>query len=212
MEMWLRQANDAFRFPVFPSSFEINGNINTNTSNVLKLGEIIVCGGVGLRTTEVTSFFPSQEYHFCNYKGFPQPYDCVEKLKKWMEQGLILRYIITETNINMEVIIESFKYGKQDGTRDIHFTLSLKEYKRIQIPSINSSDEKITSVKDVPITKGFEVKNKQRTHKVGKGDSLWSLAKKYYGNGDLWKKIYDANKKLIKNPDIIQDGWVLVIP
>ncbi|HBH3724377.1 TPA: LysM peptidoglycan-binding domain-containing protein, partial [Clostridioides difficile] len=42
--------------------------------------------------------------------------------------------------------------------------------------------------------------------------SLWSLAKKYYGNGDLWKKIYDANKKLIKNPDIIKDGWVLVIP
>ncbi|MCE0658432.1 hypothetical protein LWE95_16890 [Clostridioides difficile] len=28
----------------------------------------------------------------------------------------------------------------------------------------------------------------------------------------MWKKIYDANKKLIKNPDIIKDGWVLVIP
>ncbi|EMJ4245755.1 LysM peptidoglycan-binding domain-containing protein [Clostridioides difficile] len=211
MEMWLRQANDAFRFPVFPSSFEINGNINTNTSNVLKLGEIIVCGGVGLRTTEVTSFFPSQEYHFCNYKGFPQPYDCVEKLKKWMEQGLILRYIITETNINMEVIIESFKYGKQDGTRDIHFTLSLKEYKRIQIPKVNTNnDEKLSSAKNVPLTKGFDTK--QKTHKVGKDDSLWSLAKKYYGNGDLWKKIYNANKKLIKNPDIIQDGWVLIIP
>ncbi|HBF9159668.1 TPA: LysM peptidoglycan-binding domain-containing protein [Clostridioides difficile] len=211
MEMWLRQANDAFRFPVFPSSFEINGNINTNTSNVLKLGEIIVCGGVGLRTTEVTSFFPSQEYHFCNYKGFPQPYDCVEKLKKWMEQGLILRYIITETNINMEVIIENFKHGKQDGTNDVYFTLSLKEYKRIQIPSINSSDGKIEVVKNVPVTKGFET-GKQKTHKVVKGDSLWSLAKKYYGNGDLWKKIYDANKKLIKNPDTIKDGWVLIIP
>ncbi|MGO0854004.1 LysM peptidoglycan-binding domain-containing protein, partial [Clostridioides difficile] len=74
-----------------------------------------------------------------------------------------------------------------------------------------NNDEKLSSVKDVPLTKGFEVK-KQRTHKVSKGDSLWSLAKKYYGNGDLWKKIYDANKKLIKNPDIIQDGWVLVIP
>ncbi|EGT4836531.1 TPA: LysM peptidoglycan-binding domain-containing protein [Clostridioides difficile] len=211
MEMWLRQANDAFRFPVFPSSFEINGNINTNTSNVLKLGEIIVCGGVGLRTTEVTSFFPSQEYHFCNYKGFPQPYDCVEKLKKWMEQGLILRYIITETNINMEVIIESFKYGKQDGTRDIHFTLSLKEYKRIQIPKVNTNnDEKLSSAKNVPLTKGFDTK--QKTHKVVKGDSLWTLAQKYYGNGDLYTKIFDANKKTIKTADHIEDGWLLVIP
>ncbi|CDL65297.1 TPA: LysM peptidoglycan-binding domain-containing protein [Clostridioides difficile] len=212
MEMWLRQSNDSFRFPILPTSFEISGNINTSTTNVLKLGEVIVCGGMGLRTTEINSFFPGEQYHFCNYKDFPQPYDCVNKLKKWMEQGLILRYIITETDVNMEVIIESFKHGKQDGTNDVYFTLSLKEYKRIQIPKVNTNnDEKLSSVKDVPLTKGFEVK-KQRTHKVSKGDSLWSLAKKYYGNGDLWKKIYDANKKLIKNPDIIQDGWVLVIP
>ena len=211
MEMWLRQSNDSFRFPILPTSFEISGNINTSTTNVLKLGEVIVCGGMGLRTTEINSFFPGEQYHFCNYKDFPQPYDCVNKLKKWMEQGLILRYIITETDVNMEVIIESFKHGKQDGTNDVYFTLSLKEYRRIQISKVSiNNDEKLSSVKDVPLTKGFDTK--QKTHKVGKGDSLWSLAKKYYGNGDLWKKIYDANKKLIKNPDIIQDGWVLVIP
>ncbi|MCC0627758.1 MULTISPECIES: LysM peptidoglycan-binding domain-containing protein [unclassified Clostridioides] len=211
MEMWLRQSNDSFRFPILPSSFEISGNINTSTSNVLRLGEIIICGGAGLRTTEINSFFPSKQYHFCNYKDFPQPYDCVNKLKKWMEQGLILRYIITETDVNMEVVIESFKYGKQDGTNDVYFTLSLKEYKRIQIPSVNSSDEKITSVKDVPTAKGFETK-KQRTHKVVKGDSLWSLSQKYYGNGDLYEKIVKANDKLIKTADHIEDGWVLVIP
>ncbi|HBG5738999.1 TPA: LysM peptidoglycan-binding domain-containing protein [Clostridioides difficile] len=211
MEMWLRQSNDAFRFPIFPSSFEISGNIDTSTSNVLRLGEIIICGGAGLRTTEINSFFPSKQYHFCNYKDFPQPYDCVNKLKKWMEQGLILRYIITETDVNMEVVIESFKYGKQDGTNDVYFTLSLKEYKRIQIPSVNSSDGKIEAVKNVPVTKGFET-GKQKTHKVVKGDNLWSLAKKYYGNGDLYEKIVEANKKLIKTADHIEDGWVLVIP
>ncbi|MFN1900464.1 LysM peptidoglycan-binding domain-containing protein [Clostridioides difficile] len=128
-----------------------------------------------------------------------------------MEQGLILRYIITETDVNMEVIIESLKHGKQDGTNDVYFTLSLKEYKRIQIPSVNFSDGKITSVKDVPITKGFETK-KQRTHKVVKGDNLWSLSQKYYGNGDLYEKIVKANDKLIKTADHIEDGWVLVIP
>ncbi|HBG8855157.1 TPA: peptidoglycan-binding protein LysM, partial [Clostridioides difficile] len=185
MEMWLRQSNDAFRFPIFPASFEISGNINTSTTNVLRFGEVIICGGTGLRTTEISSFFPSKKYHFCNYKDFPQPYDCVKKLKRWMEQGLILRYIITETDVNMEVIIENFKHGKQDGTNDVYFTLSLKEYKRIQIPSINSSDGKIEVVKNVPVAKGFET-GKQKTHKVVKGDNLWSLAKKYYGNGDLW--------------------------
>ncbi|MCC0658522.1 LysM peptidoglycan-binding domain-containing protein [Clostridioides sp. ES-S-0123-01] len=213
MEMWIRQANDTFRFPVFPSSFEINSKAIVNTSNILKTGEIAVFGGVGLRTTEISSFFPKNEASYCDYTGFPTPYDCVNKIQKWMNEGLILRYTITETNINMEVIIDSFKYEEKDCTGDVYFTLNLKEYKRIQIPKINtSSNDKISSKLDLPLTKGFEVKNKQKTHKVGKGDSLWSLAKKYYGDGDLWKKIYDANKKLIKNPDIIKDGWVLVIP
>ncbi|EMJ5511678.1 LysM peptidoglycan-binding domain-containing protein [Clostridioides difficile] len=214
MEMWIRQANDAFRFPVFPSNFEINSKAIVNTSNILKTGEIAVFGGVGLRTTEISSFFPKNDYTFCDYTGFPSPYDCVNKIEKWMNEGFILRFTVTETNINMEVIIDSFKYEEKDCTGDVYFTLNLKEYKRIQIPKVNSVSKNtdLSSSKVVPITKGFEVKNKQKTHKVGKGDSLWSLAKKYYGNGDLWKKIYDANKKLIKNPDIIQDGWVLTIP
>ncbi|EGT3845693.1 LysM peptidoglycan-binding domain-containing protein [Clostridioides difficile] len=213
MEMWIRQANDTFRFPVFPSSFEINSKAIVNTSNVLKTGEIAVFGGVGLRTTEISSFFPKNDYTFCDYTGFPSPYDCVNKIEKWMNEGFILRFTVTETNINMEVIIDSFKYEEKDCTGDVYFTLNLKEYKRIQIPKINtSSNDKLSSKLDLPLTKGFEVKNKQKTHKVGKGDSLWSLAKKYYGNGDLWKKIYDANKKLIKNPDVIKDGWVLIIP
>ncbi len=211
MEMWLRQADNAFRFPIFPSSFEVKGNSIVNTTNIIKLGEVVVFGGRGLRSIDISSFFPNQNYPFCDYAGFPKPYDCVALLKDWMEKGYILRFIITETNINFECIITDFSYKEQDGTRDVYFTLNLKEYKRIQIPKVNTNnDEKLSSTKNVPLTKGFDTK--QKTHKVGKGDSLWSLAKKYYGNGDLWKKIYDANKKLIKNPDIIKDGWVLVIP
>lgn len=209
--MWLRQADNTFRFPIFPSSFEVKGNSIVNTTNIIKLGEVVVFGGIGLRSTDISSFFPNQNYPFCDYAGFPKPYDCVALLKDWMEKGYILRFIITETNINFECIITDFSYKEQDGTRDVYFTLNLKEYKRIQIPKVSTNTD-LSSSKDVPLTKGFEVKNKQRTHKVGKGDSLWSLAKKYYGNGDLWKKIYDANKKLIKNPDLIKDGWVLIIP
>ncbi len=209
--MWLRQADNTFRFPIFPSSFEVKGNSIVNTTNIIKLGEVVVFGGVGLRSTDISSFFPNQNYPFCDYAGFPKPYDCVALLKDWMEKGYILRFIITETNINFECIITDNSYKEQDGTRDVYFTLNLKEYKRIQIPKVNTNnDEKLSSAKNVPLTKGFDTK--QKTHKVGKGDSLWSLAQKYYGNGDLWKKIYDANKKLIKNPDHIEDGWVLVIP
>ena len=43
-----------------------------------------------------------------------------------------------------------------------------------------------------------------------KGDSLWAIAKKYYGSGHLYPKIAKANN--IENPDIIYIGQKLLIP
>ncbi|MCJ0198853.1 hypothetical protein J0W87_16025, partial [Clostridioides difficile] len=132
----LRQAEDRFRFPVFPSSFSINGKAAVNSSSILKIGEIATFGGVALKSISISSFFPNKDYTFCDYTGFPSPYDCVNKIEKWMKEGFILRFTITETNINMEVIIEGFSYEERDGTRDVYFTLDLKEYKRIKIPKV----------------------------------------------------------------------------
>jgi nucleoid-associated protein YgaU len=50
------------------------------------------------------------------------------------------------------------------------------------------------------------------TYTVQKGDSLSKIAKEFYGDAREWKKIYEANKERIKNPDLIQPGWVLTIP
>jgi nucleoid-associated protein YgaU len=48
---------------------------------------------------------------------------------------------------------------------------------------------------------------------VVKGDSLSKIAKKHYGNGNQWKKIYTANREVIgDNPDLIKPGQVLIIP
>lgn len=52
----------------------------------------------------------------------------------------------------------------------------------------------------------------ERTYEVQKGDSLWAIAERFYGDGTKWPKIHEANKDRIDNPDVIQPGWELTIP
>ena len=46
-------------------------------------------------------------------------------------------------------------------------------------------------------------------YEVVKGDNLTKIGKKF---GVAWKEIYEANRNIIKNPDLIQPGWKLKIP
>lgn len=47
---------------------------------------------------------------------------------------------------------------------------------------------------------------------VASGDSLSKIAKKYYGDASQWRRIFEANRDQIEDPDLIQPGWKLVIP
>jgi nucleoid-associated protein YgaU len=51
-----------------------------------------------------------------------------------------------------------------------------------------------------------------KSYTVKSGDSLWKISEQMYGNGNDWRRIYEANKDRIQTPDVIQPGWVLTIP
>ena len=51
-----------------------------------------------------------------------------------------------------------------------------------------------------------------RTYTVVKGDTLSKIAKQFYGSAGQWKRIYEANKDSIKNPDLIYPGQTFRIP
>lgn len=56
---------------------------------------------------------------------------------------------------------------------------------------------------------GGEQATTGQEYEVVKGDNLTKIGKKY---GIGWKEIYEANKDVIKDPDLIQPGWKLKIP
>jgi nucleoid-associated protein YgaU len=51
-----------------------------------------------------------------------------------------------------------------------------------------------------------------RTYTVVKGDSLSKIAKRVYGDAGKWRVIYEANRDIIKNPDLIHPDQVLKLP
>jgi nucleoid-associated protein YgaU len=41
-----------------------------------------------------------------------------------------------------------------------------------------------------------------RTYTVAKGDTLSKIAKQHYGDANTWRRIYDANRDILKDPDL----------
>ncbi len=70
---------------------------------------------------------------------------------------------------------------------------------------IASVESDLIVAKEVPAAVFYTVK---------KGDTLWKIAEEHYGKGQgaKYTDIVKANTPPVKNPDLIQPGWVLRIP
>jgi hypothetical protein len=49
-----------------------------------------------------------------------------------------------------------------------------------------------------------------RTHLVVRGDTLWDICEKYYGDTDLWPKLWEMNP-FVTNPHLLEPGDVIVL-
>lgn len=206
MEYWLSFNNGAekLQLPVPPAEFELSqGNVNT-VVNVYNIGEVNLIGKSKLATITISTFFPAQEYSFCQYTGFPQPYKCVNMIENWRKSGRPIRLVITETPINLACAIENFNYKEQDGTGDVYFTLELKEYRFLNIQQIIQQNGYT-----MPATTRGVTQTMPNVYIVKAGDTLWAIAKRLTGNGANYKTI--ASKNGIKDPNKIYPGQKLVI-
>jgi len=206
LEFWLSYNNFAekFQLPVNPGEFKVlAGNKNTIV-DIEALGEINLIGGEKLAEIELTSFFPANYAPYCAYSDIPEPYDAVEIIEKWRKTKLPIRLIITGTPVNMACTIENFEYGEKGGTRNVDYTLNLREYRFIEVKQVDDTTGSRTSTKETP-----------KKYKVKRGDTLSVISKRMYGDSSLWSDIYAANLTAIgPNPDTLLAvvGKYLVIP
>jgi nucleoid-associated protein YgaU len=58
----------------------------------------------------------------------------------------------------------------------------------------------------------IELDATDRMYVVAEGDTLSSIARKFYGNASSRRRILEANWAVIRDPYLIQPGWMLRIP
>lgn len=225
MEIWFKTDKQAIRLPVLPQEVQINNSNIMNAVNILKKGDVNIFAGNNTQSGEISSFFPNSEYSFNEYSNVENPFKLAMTFKDWSNLGQLVRFIVTDSknniNINFRTRITNFEYYVKDATGDIYYNLKWKEYRQVKIEKINnnnpSSNNSNSNNNPKPDTSTEDKKdaNKQKTHTVKKGESLWSIAQKYYGKGSDYTKIKNANTSKyssLKKNNIIYVNWVLVIP
>jgi nucleoid-associated protein YgaU len=66
---------------------------------------------------------------------------------------------------------------------------------------------------DEPVKEGGgDAWDSTQWHLVEKGDTLWKIAKHYYGDGSLYMQIFDSNRDILTDPNLIKVGQKLRIP
>ncbi|MCX5836621.1 MAG: LysM peptidoglycan-binding domain-containing protein [Deltaproteobacteria bacterium] len=138
-------------------------------------------------------------------------------LQRW--SGVFVRLMVVVTFIFLfsacakpsakTAVIEQPADVKQEAGKQIAV-----EEKQVAEASPVVEQQTIAEKKEEP---GKTLKKKtelQKQHIVRKGDSLWWIAKykDQYNDPYLWPLIYKANKKMIKNPNLIYPGQKFKIP
>jgi nucleoid-associated protein YgaU len=70
----------------------------------------------------------------------------------------------------------------------------------------------IDSVDDSALGGVAQGQRRPRTYEVQSGDTLSAIAKKELGDANAYKRIFEANRPMLKDPDEIYPGQVLLIP
>lgn len=217
-EFWLTDEKNNIKLllPITPREYSNDYGNDIEVINATAKGDIHIAGHRRLMHIPLTGFFTVKEYYFANKPSYSVSscMDYVNLIKMWVDTKAIIRLIVTNnsiTNINALFYVESITYSEDNTSNgDINYSISLKEYRAMELSTSKIAPKSMANNKTR--TQGSTQK-KSKTYTVVSGDSLNKIARKTYGDGSQWSKIYNANKSIIgKNPNLISIGQVYVIP
>ena len=212
--------------PIAPPKLSVKINNANETVTLINEGEINILKKAELTDIEFECRIPQEKYPFAVYKsgfkGAEYFLDYFESLKtsKKPFQFIVCRKRPTGKRLfdtNIKVSMEDYKITEDAKNGfDILVKIKLKQWRDYGTKTVNISfnmEKPKASVEPQREATTSPAPAAAQTYTVVKGDCLWNIAKKFYGNGSKYTVIYNANRSVIGgNPNLIYPGQVLTIP
>ena len=211
--------------PIPPSKLELKISNNNKTYNLINYSQIKVLKNPGLSSLEFEVVLPNTKYPFAMYKNnFQNAKYYLGVLENLKVNRSAFQFIVVRKfpngkdifNTNIKVALE--EYTITDTTEegfDTKVKIKLKQYKEYSTKKVQVT---IKQYRPPAVTRTVTTNNTAvakpsgQNYTVKRGDCLWNIAKRFYGNGAKYTTIYNANRSKIRNPNLIYPGQVLWIP
>lgn len=208
---------DGVLMPETPAKLMVKIKGKNTTLTLLNEGEINFLRTPGLTEISLPLTFPM-------LSGARSPDYYLDILEKLKTQKRTTQFILTRTSpsgkllfdTNIKVSVEDYTISENaNNGLDVSVDVELKQYRDYSTKTVTvETTATRTAAKTVTVTteRPATTAPKAATYTVKKGDTLWGIAKTFLGNGAKYNQIFEANKGIIKNPNLIYPGQVLRLP
>ena len=215
---------DKLLLPIAPEKLQLKIGNNNKTLTLINEGEINILKKAKLTEIDFDVLLPNVKYPFATYNNsFQNASYFLENIEKLKTSEKPFQFIVSRKMPNGKILFDTnIKVSLEDYTIseeaeegfDVKVTIKLKQYKDYSTKTVQITikQERPRPVVVQTPSRPATTAPTTRTYTVVRGDCLWDIAKKYYGNGSQYSKIYNANRDKIKNPSLIYPGQVFVIP
>jgi len=197
------------QLPYLPESLKLNLNGNTESINIVNLGDVSI--PKIRKPMEITfeSFFPAADYLpgvMVTDGGFWPPRKYIDYFKTLMKKKSPVLFTVTGfPRISIKCIIDSFEYSWNGGSNDCDYSIKLIEYRPIEISKIKmikrykkkkkKKKKNTRSSNSKKITVGCKVILNGATYETPGGIGKKKTYKNYECKVNfIWKKDADGKK------------------
>ena len=194
VDIYVREKNGMreIRIPILPEKILFkSGDATVVSYSIMNLGEVAIPSGTELDNWSWESEFPGfLREHDPMIRGTwyqPSEYDSI--LKDWKKNGTELTLIAVGYPINADVYLKEYHPTAAGAFGDIYYEIGVVEARQVVVTSTKVEETSGT-------TRPAETSS---TYTIKSGDTLWAIARKFYGDGTKWTTIYEANKDIIES-------------